>query len=153
MSNLLRLAVIQHAEDDYDVQVGDRISQRLFADEALAVVARALYSQRAPGWLQSLEGATQHAIQFGWRIPTLIPAIATPALEAPKAVEAAKAEDSDLLAACEAILSHPNINLGDLIYDVREREGKGWDGPNVEAWAKAVMALKAAVAKREGGAA
>lgn len=92
MSTLLRLAVIQHAENDYDVQVGDRISQRLFADEALAVVARALYSQPSPGWLQTLEGATDNAVRFGWRIPTLIPAIATPALEAPKPAEAEGAD-------------------------------------------------------------
>lgn len=92
MSNLLRLAVIQHGEDDYDVQVGDRISQRLFADEALAVVARALYSQPGPGWLQSLEGATHNAVQFGWRIPSLIPAIATQAIEAPKPAESEGAD-------------------------------------------------------------
>lgn len=28
--------------------------------------------------------------------------------------------------------------LGDLVYDVRESEGKGWDGPWVKAWGQAV---------------
>ncbi len=25
-------------------------------------------------------------------------------------------------------------DLGDIIYDVREREGQGWDGPRVKTW-------------------
>jgi hypothetical protein len=28
-------------------------------------------------------------------------------------------------------------NLGDFVYDVRDREGKGWDGPRVVAWGNA----------------
>jgi hypothetical protein len=56
----------------------------------------------------------------------------------------------DLLAALEALSSNPCINLGDLIYHVREREGKGWDGPAVTAWGEAVEKAKAAVAKAKG---
>ena len=56
----------------------------------------------------------------------------------------------DLLAALEALSSNPRLNLGDLIYTVREREGEGWDGPAVTAWNDAVMAAKAAIAKARG---
>ena len=28
-------------------------------------------------------------------------------------------------------------NLGDFIYDIREREGLGWEGPKVQAWSDA----------------
>ena len=34
-------------------------------------------------------------------------------------------------------------DIGDVIYDVRENEGKGWDGPEVKAYGEAVAALKA----------
>ena len=37
-------------------------------------------------------------------------------------------------AALRGLMTNPHINLGDLVYDVREREGKGWDGPDVKAW-------------------
>lgn len=33
-------------------------------------------------------------------------------------------------------------DLGDYIYDVREREGMGWDGPKVTQWGQAVQAAK-----------
>jgi hypothetical protein len=56
----------------------------------------------------------------------------------------------DLLAALEALSSNPCINLGDLIYQVREREGKGWDGPAVTAWGEAVEKAKAAINKAKG---
>lgn len=38
--------------------------------------------------------------------------------------------------------------LGDLIYDVREREGKGWDGPLVKRWAAAVAEAEALIAEK-----
>lgn len=37
------------------------------------------------------------------------------------------------------LLNNPSINLGDQIYQVRDNEGKGWNGPNVKAWADAVQ--------------
>ncbi len=37
-----------------------------------------------------------------------------------------------------AISTNPHINLGDLVYKVREEEGKGWDGPAVKTWSEAV---------------
>lgn len=33
-------------------------------------------------------------------------------------------------------------NLGDAIYEVREREAKGWDGPNVSAYNAAHKVLR-----------
>lgn len=41
-------------------------------------------------------------------------------------------------------------DLGDFIYDVREREGKGWDGPKVQAWGEACEAADRIV-KEAGG--
>ena len=58
----------------------------------------------------------------------------------------------DLLEALEALTTNPYVNLGDLIYQVRDREGLGWEGPNVTAWNNAFMAANAAIAKAKGGA-
>lgn len=48
----------------------------------------------------------------------------------------------DLRDALLAITSNPHIFLSDLIYDVREREGQGWDGPHVKQWSDAVEKVK-----------
>jgi hypothetical protein len=56
----------------------------------------------------------------------------------------------DYFAAVEVLLNHPNVSLGDLVYVVRERELKGWDGPNVIAWSEAVETLRRAHAKAKG---
>lgn len=37
-----------------------------------------------------------------------------------------------------ALMSNEHISLGDLVYNIRESEGKGWDGPSVKAWSDAV---------------
>lgn len=50
----------------------------------------------------------------------------------------------------KALFSNPHINLGDLTYNVREREGKGWDGPSVVAWSKAVTAAQNLLDEAEG---
>ena len=36
------------------------------------------------------------------------------------------------------LVSNKHISLGDLIYQIREREGEGWDGPWVIQWGDAV---------------
>lgn len=36
-----------------------------------------------------------------------------------------------------ALTTNPFIDLGGVVYDVREREGRGWDGPAVTAWSDA----------------
>lgn len=47
------------------------------------------------------------------------------------------------------------LNLGDLTYAVREKEGAGWEGPAVKAWARTVervrTILKDSAAGPEGG--
>ena len=57
---------------------------------------------------------------------------------------------AELLAILTALSTNPCINLGDLAYEIREREGKGWDGPAVAAWSDAVQRAKAAIAKAKG---
>jgi hypothetical protein len=53
----------------------------------------------------------------------------------------------ELLEALEALTSNPHVNLGDLVYQVRDREGLGWDGPQVTKWSNAVQQARAAIAK------
>lgn len=40
-----------------------------------------------------------------------------------------------------ALTTNPHFNLGDRAYDVREREGLGWDGPSVTSYGKTVTAI------------
>lgn len=56
----------------------------------------------------------------------------------------------ELFEALSALLSNKHINLGDLVYAIREREGEGWDGPSVTAWSNAVDAARKAIAKARG---
>ncbi len=51
----------------------------------------------------------------------------------------------DLLAALIGLTTNPHLDLGDLVYGVRETEGEGWDGPSVTAWSNAVTASRAAI--------
>ena len=41
-----------------------------------------------------------------------------------------------------ALTGNAHINLGDLVYNVREREGLGWEGPSVVGWGAAVKAAE-----------
>jgi len=77
---MMRMAIIEHAPNDFDVQVGYGIASRLTKDEVLAVVASTLYG-KGPCWLQHINEATDIAVRFGWRLPVLISAILPPALE------------------------------------------------------------------------
>lgn len=56
----------------------------------------------------------------------------------------------ELLAALEGISGNKHLCLDDLVYTVREREGRGWDGPAVKKWGKACGMVKAAIAKAKG---
>lgn len=56
----------------------------------------------------------------------------------------------DLLEALKALTSNPHVDLGGLVYKVRDSEGEGWDGPQVKHWSDAVQAARAAIAKAEG---
>lgn len=55
----------------------------------------------------------------------------------------------EMLAALKAITSNPYLHLGDLVYNIRDRELKGWEGPAVKAWSDAVMKVNAAILKAE----
>jgi hypothetical protein len=55
----------------------------------------------------------------------------------------------ELLTALIAISTNPCLNLEDRIYDVREREGQGWDGPAVKQWGDACQLVKSAIAKAQ----
>lgn len=56
----------------------------------------------------------------------------------------------DMLAALEAITSNPHLDLGDLVYQVRERECQGWEGDAVRQWSEAVTSVKEAIRKAKG---
>lgn len=43
-----------------------------------------------------------------------------------------------LYEALKALFDNHHVSLGDLVYQVREREGEGWDGPCVKQWGDAV---------------
>lgn len=49
--------------------------------------------------------------------------------------------------ALRALMEHPSAFLGDHVYAIRERECKGWDGPQVIAWSAAVTEAKKALAQ------
>lgn len=53
---------------------------------------------------------------------------------------------AELTKALRGLMNAKHVSLGDLVYDVREREGQGWDGPAVVAWSNAVDAAAKAVA-------
>jgi hypothetical protein len=53
----------------------------------------------------------------------------------------------DLLEALQALTKEP---LGDFIYDVRESEQLGWDGPRVKNWARGVDKATQAITKATG---
>lgn len=59
----------------------------------------------------------------------------------PEAVQELVAEVRRLRALIEIV--NEAHNLGDAVYDVREREGLGWDGPQVTAYTSAIAALRA----------
>lgn len=49
-------------------------------------------------------------------------------------------ENAALRTALSALFGNPHLDLGDLVYQVREREGEGWEGASVKAWSDAVTA-------------
>lgn len=56
----------------------------------------------------------------------------------------------DLLQALELLSTNPHLDLGDLVYHIRESEGKGWDGESVTKWNEAIAKMKYALAKAKG---
>lgn len=113
------------------VRRGDRYVHGLGRDEALWVVSGLLHNASTP-YNQGLLTSEEHAAR---------------AAAAKARHEARAAEDvvdatfdpvSDLKDTLRALLTNPHLNLGDLVYQVREREGLGWEGPAVTAWSAAV---------------
>ncbi len=45
-------------------------------------------------------------------------------------------------AVLQALMTNKHIDLGDLVYTVRDKELQGWDGPSVKAWSEAVGEAK-----------
>jgi len=50
-----------------------------------------------------------------------------------------------LLEALKSLMTHEHVDLGGLVYEIREREGLGWDGPSVKAWSDAVTEAREAI--------
>lgn len=48
----------------------------------------------------------------------------------------------EVIAVLKALMENPYIDLGDLVYTVRDRECKGWEGEYVTRWGNAVEAAK-----------
>jgi hypothetical protein len=65
-------------------------------------------------------------------------------------VDELKEVNAELLEALKALMENEHLDLGDLIYKVREREGLGWEGPSVTQWSDAIEKANAAIAKSEG---
>ncbi len=53
--------------------------------------------------------------------------------------------EEKLREALRGLMESKFLDLGDMVYQVREREGLGWDGPAVVAWSKAVQDAKQAL--------
>lgn len=54
-----------------------------------------------------------------------------------------------LLSAIKGLMDYEYIDLGVLVYTVREREGLGWEGPWVQEWRKALTEVNAAIKEAE----
>lgn len=57
-------------------------------------------------------------------------------------VDTANAEIERLRSIIFKLTNNAHLNLGDLVYQVRDREGLGWDGPSVKSWSDAVTAAE-----------
>ena len=60
-------------------------------------------------------------------------------------------DEQDRLTELESVIVVINElnNLSDAIYDVRDREGEGWEGPKTKAYGEAISKLRAL--PKEGG--
>lgn len=61
---------------------------------------------------------------------------------------AAIRERDEAIQCLRALFENRHIDLGDQVYEVREREGLGWDGPSVTAWSEAVTAGRHLLARQ-----
>lgn len=65
----------------------------------------------------------------------------------PEQVRRMQSSAVEMFEALTALTTNPHLNLGDLVYKIRESELKGWEGPAVIAWGKAVEATDAVLEK------
>jgi hypothetical protein len=63
-------------------------------------------------------------------------------LRAKKTIQDLAAHAAAMESVLRGLMENPHIDLGDKIYEVREREGEGWDGKHVKAWSDAVAAAQ-----------
>ena len=59
--------------------------------------------------------------------------------------------EKELIDALRQLFANANIDLGELVYQVREREGLGWDSPSVKHWSDAVATAKALLKRIDEG--
>lgn len=64
-------------------------------------------------------------------------------------ISAIKPVFDKMLAALKAVSSNEHVDLGDLVYYVKDRELKGWEGPAVTQWSKTVELVKEAIKEAE----
>lgn len=57
-------------------------------------------------------------------------------------IQAAMQTIRALIEGVEKLTTNKHVTLGDLVYNVREREGKGWNGKSVTQWSEAVTAIE-----------
>lgn len=118
----VRIIIITEDEPGhYTVREGDKSCPQLCSDEAMAQVARLLL-RTFPGF--PMLTAEEHASRDAERQARL-------AAREPR-------REKQLEETLRALTTNPHLNLGDLVYQVRERELLGWDGPAVKAWSDAV---------------
>jgi hypothetical protein len=60
-----------------------------------------------------------------------------------------RSDKEELLQALKDLFSNEHIALEDKIYDVRESEGEGWEGPAVKQWSNAVSKAQELISKHE----
>lgn len=67
----------------------------------------------------------------------------------PEAQEARRAALREVDAFEQAAVDLHGLHVGDFVYSIRDREGLGWEGPNVKTWSDA-SSLMAAIARQKG---
>lgn len=94
--------------------------------------------------------AKMEQITYGHMPPEKAAANATFIAHARQDIPALLAERAELIEVLRGLLWNEHVDLGDLVYQVRDREMLGWDGPSVKAWSDAVAKARAILARARG---